>query len=91
MEQLITGNTFQYSGGLIFGGSGEEFNPATGSLVGTFDVGSNNCCCCGTQVLPNSSITRAFALGQTPFFNGFGVTSYNLTQFTPLAVADLSE
>ncbi len=88
---LVTGDTFQYSGGLIFGSSGEEFNPVTGSLVGTFDVGSNNCCCCGTEVLPNSSINRAFALGQTPFFTGFGITSYNLGQFTPLAVADLSE
>jgi hypothetical protein len=87
---LVTGNTFQYSGGLIFGGNGEEFNPATGLLQGAFDVGTS-CCSSGVQVLPNSAINRAFALGQTPFFNSFGITSYNLTKFTPLAVADLTE
>jgi hypothetical protein len=36
---LVEGNTFQYSGGLIFGSNGEEFNPATSLLEGTFDVG----------------------------------------------------
>lgn len=89
---LVTGNTFQYSGGLIFGGNGQEFNPTTGLLQGTFDVG-NGCCCCnaGVEVLPNSALNRAFALGQTPFFNSLGITSYNLTQFTPLAVASLAE
>jgi hypothetical protein len=89
-NNIVTGNTFQYSGGLIFGGNGEEFNPGTGMLLGTFDVGTSNCCS-GIEVLPNSAINRAFALGQTPFFNAFGITSYNLSQFTPLAVADLSE
>jgi hypothetical protein len=91
-NNIVTGDTFDYSGGLIFGGNGQEFNPVTASLVGTFDVRSNSCCCCGgTEIFPNSAINRAFALGQTPFFNAFGITSYNLTQFTPLAVADLSE
>ena len=86
---LVNGNTFQYSGGLIFGGSGEEFNPTTGLLLGTFDVGST--CCSAVELLPDSAINRAFAIAQTPFFNAFGITSYNLTEFTPLAVADLSE
>ena len=86
---LVDGNTIQYSGGLIFGGSGEEFNPTTGLLLGTFDVG-NVCCGPTPQVFPDFNINRAFALGQTPFFNGLGITSYNLTQFTPLAVANLS-
>jgi hypothetical protein len=65
-------------------------NPATGLLLGTFDVGSA-CCNNITQVLPNSALNRAFALGDTPFFSSLGITSYNLTQFTPLAVADLSQ
>jgi len=89
-SDLVTGTTFDYSGGLIFGGNGQEFNPTTSLVLGTFDVGAT-CCSSGPQVLPNSAINRAFALGQTPFFNGFGVTSYNLAQFTPLAVANLSE
>ena len=42
-------------------------------------------------MLPNSSLNRVFALGITPFFNSFGITSYNLTQFTPLAAASLAE
>ena len=88
-NNLVTGNTFQYSGGLIFGSNGQEFNPATGLLLGTFDVGPT-CCGNGVQLLPNSALGRAFALGVTPFFNSFGITSYNLTQFTPVAVADLS-
>lgn len=88
-NNLVTGNTFQYSGGLIFGSSGQEFNPATGLLLGTFDLGPT-CCGNGVQLLPNSALGRAFALGVTPFFNSFGITSYNLTEFTPLAVADLS-
>src|SRR5262249_34879021 len=87
-NNLVTGSSVQFSGGLIFGGGGEEFNPATGLLLGGFDVG--NGCCNSTQVLPNSAINRAFALGQTPFFNGFGITSYNLAQFTPLAAVNLS-
>ena len=87
---LVDGSTFQYSGGLVFGSSGEEFNPATGLLEGTFDVGST-CCSAGPQVLPDSAINRAFALGQTPFFSSFGITSYNLSEFTPLAVASLAE
>ncbi len=89
-SDLVEGSTFQYSGGLVFGANGEEFNPATGLLEGTFDVGST-CCSSGPQVLPDSAINRAFALGQTPFFNSFGITSYNLSEFTPLAVASLAE
>ena len=87
---MVMGNTFQYSGGLIFGGNGQEFNPATGLLLGTFDVGPV-CCSSSPEVLPNSALNRAFALGQTPFFGSFSITSYNLTQFTPLAVASLAE
>ncbi len=88
---LVDGNTFQYSGGLLFGSAGEEFNPATGMLQGTFDVGSTCCNNSSIEVLPDPAINRAFALGQTPFFGSFGITSYNLSQFTPLAVASLAE
>jgi hypothetical protein len=42
-------------------------------------------------VLPDSAINRAFALGDTPFFGSFGITSYNLSEFTPLAAASLAE
>jgi hypothetical protein len=41
--------------------------------------------------LSNSAINRALVLGQTPFFSSLGITSYNLSQFTPVAVASLSE
>ncbi|HXM66645.1 MAG TPA: IPT/TIG domain-containing protein [Candidatus Acidoferrum sp.] len=75
---------------MAFGSNGEEFNPATGLLQGTFDVG-NTCCNGSTQVLADSAINRAFALGQTPFFGPLGITSYNLSEFTPLAVASLAE
>jgi trimeric autotransporter adhesin len=90
---LVTGSAISYSGGLILGGDGQEFNPVTGLLLGTFDTGSAYCCNNngGTQILSNSAINRALVLGQTPFFNSLGITSYNLTQFTPVAVANLSE
>jgi hypothetical protein len=90
-SDVITGGNFQYSGGLIFSGDGQEFDPATGLLLGTFDVGTSPCCYYYyTEILPNSSLNRAFVLGVTPFFDSFSITSYNLTQFTPLAVANLS-
>jgi hypothetical protein len=89
-NDLVTGNTFQYSGGLAFGADGPEFDPATGLLLGTFDVGSV-CCNSSPELLPNSAINRAFVLGATPFFSGFGITSYNLSEFTPVAAASLEE
>ena len=89
---IVNGNAISYSGGLIFGGAGQEFNPATGLLLGTFDTGNNYCCNnTGTEILSNSAINRAFVLGRTPFFSSLGITSYNLSQFTPKAVSDLSE
>jgi len=88
---LVTGNTFQYSGGSIFGSGGAEFDPATGLLQGTFDVGSTCCGSSSIQILPDSAINRAFALGESPFFSSFGITSYNLSEFTPVAVASLAE
>jgi trimeric autotransporter adhesin len=87
---LVEGNTIQYSGGLVFGSSGQEFDPTTGLLEGTFDVGPT-CCNYSMQVLPDSAINRTFSLGQSPFLGTFGITSYNLTEFTPLAVASLAE
>jgi hypothetical protein len=88
----VTGSAISYSGGLILGGDGQEFNPVTGLLLGTFDTGGGNCCNNGgAQILSNSAINRAFVLGQTPFFTSLGITSYNLSQFTPVAVANLSE
>lgn len=86
---IVDGAAISYSGGLIFGGDGQEFNPSTGQLLGTFDVNGSTCCA-ATLVLSNSNINRAFVLGTTPF-EPFGITSYNLTQFTPLVVSDLTE
>lgn len=87
---FVEGNTFQFANNLIYGGDGEVFNPATGLLLGTYDVGANNCCA-SPEVLPAAAINRAFALGNTPFFSSLGITAYNLSQYTPLAVTNLSE
>jgi trimeric autotransporter adhesin len=83
---LVEGNQIQYAAGLIYGGDGQSFNPGMGTLVGTYDVGSN-----GNSVLPDSAISRVFAVGTTPFFNSLGVTAYNLADFTPIAVTSLAE
>ena len=79
-----------YDGGLIYYNLGQVFNPATGELVGGYDVGGT---CCGSpnDLLPESSKNATFVVGITPFFSSFGITSYNLSQFTPNAVIDLSQ
>ena len=89
---MVTGSSISYSGGLIFGSNGQVFNPSSGLLLGTFDVSSTTYCCnYGTdQILSDSNINRAFVLGSTPF-DFFGITSYNLTQFTPSVVSSLDE
>lgn len=89
-NDFVTGTTIDYAAGLIYGNDGKVFNPSTGLLVGSFDLSAS---CCGNgspAVMPDSAINRFFALGVTPFYNYFSVTSYNLTQFTPVAVTDLS-
>lgn len=88
-SSIVQGVNVQYAGGLIYSSNGQAFNPATGLLLGTYDVGSS--CCTSMQLLPNSALNRVYALGITPFFASFGVTGYNLTQFTPVAVASLTE
>jgi hypothetical protein len=88
---LVNGNNIQYAAGLVYGSGGQVLNPQTGLLVGTFDV-SGGGCCPTEQLLPDSAINRLFVVGQTPFFtNALGITSYNLSRFTPLAVTDLSQ
>jgi trimeric autotransporter adhesin len=88
---LVEGSTIAYAGGLIYGSGGEVLNPGTGLLVGTYDLG-NNCCNNGNvQLLPDPAVDRVFAVGNTPFFTPFGVTTYDLEKFTPIAVADLSQ
>jgi trimeric autotransporter adhesin len=90
-DGFVFGTAVQYANGLIYGGDGQVFNPATGLLTGTFDV-ETGCCNSSTLISPDSSISRAFALGTgTPFFNPLGITSYNLTEFTPVAITSLAD
>jgi hypothetical protein len=85
----LEGSTIDYAAGLLYGNDGKVFNPSTGLLVGSFDLNGNSCCSY-PSVLPDSAINRFFALGVTSFYYYFGITSYNLTEFTPVAVTDLS-
>lgn len=87
---LVEGNTIQYAGGLIYGSAGQVLDPTIGLLMGSYDV-SGSGCCTSALLLPDSTIGRVFVLGITPFFNQFGITSYNLAKFTPIAVANLSQ
>jgi hypothetical protein len=89
-NDIVMGDAIQYASGLIYSSNGQVFDPTTGLLVGSFDVGST-CCSGGPQVLPDSTINRAFVVGTTPFFSDFGITTYNLTRFTPQAVANLNQ
>ncbi|MGA8763903.1 MAG: IPT/TIG domain-containing protein, partial [Candidatus Sulfotelmatobacter sp.] len=87
---LVEGTSIEYDAGLIYGSDGQVLNPATGLLLGTYDV-SGGCCNSAGPLLPDSAINRVFALGNTPFFSSFGITSYDLSKFTPLAVTNLSQ
>ncbi len=89
-EDLLDGSVIEYAGGLLYDNVGHVLNPVTGTLVGSYDV-SAGCCSSSAQILPDSPINRVFALGVTPFYNYFGVTSFNLSKFTPVAVANLSQ
>ncbi len=89
-DTLDDSTSIVYDAGLIYGNSGEVFNPATGEQVGDYDVeggnyGSSN------GLLPESSLNSTFVVGTSPFFSSFGITSYNLSHFTPTAVINLSQ
>jgi hypothetical protein len=87
---LVNGSAIAYDSGLIYGGQGEVLNTATGLLVGTYDV-NGSCCGSSTLLLPDAAFNRVFAVGNTPFSPSFGITAYNLAEFTPVASADLSQ
>jgi hypothetical protein len=89
-DTLTNSSNITYDAGLIYGNSGEVFNPATGELTGDYDVGGG-CCGPSNDLLPESAINSVFVVGTTPFFDSFGITSYNLTRFTPNAVINLSQ
>lgn len=90
-NDLVEGNTIQYDAGLIYGSNGQVLNPTTGLLVGTYDVLGGYCCSVSNQLLPDSAIDRVFNVGISPFFSSFGITSYDLAKFTPVAVTNLSQ
>ncbi|HTS36663.1 MAG TPA: hypothetical protein VMH04_13395 [Candidatus Solibacter sp.] len=90
-SNLLEGSTIAYASGLLYDNIGHVFNPTTGLSTGSFDI-VGGCCNSNSQVLPDSAINRLFALGVTPFSENFlGVTTYNLSKFTPTAVANLSQ
>ena len=89
-NSILSGQTIQFDSGLIYSSNGQVFDPSTGLLTGSYDVGSS-CCSGGPQLLPDSAINRVFVAGITPFFNQFGISTYNLSEFTPEAVANLSQ
>jgi hypothetical protein len=89
-DTLSNSSNIVYEAGLIYGNYCEVFNPATGESIGDYDVaggiyGTSN------DLLPESGINSTFVVGTTPFFDSFGITSYNLTRFTPNAVINLSQ
>jgi hypothetical protein len=89
-NSLVEGSTIQYANGLIYGNAGQSFNPSTGLLVGTYDV-AGPYCCSYNPLLPDSAINRVLVAGTTPFSTQFGITAYDLSRFTPIAVANLSQ
>jgi trimeric autotransporter adhesin len=91
-DGLVQGNEIWYANGLIYGNGGQVLNPATGLLLGTYDLGPSECCDYSyDQLLPSPAFNRLFAVGTTPFLGTLGVTAYDLDEFTPLAAASLSQ
>jgi trimeric autotransporter adhesin len=89
---LLDGTLIEYASGLLYDNYGHVLNPQTSLLVGSYDVTGSGCCSSNFQLLPDSPINRVFVLGITPFFNNaLGITSYNLSKFTPVAVTNLSQ
>jgi trimeric autotransporter adhesin len=89
---LVTGSgDIQIDSGIIYSSGGDAFNPATGDLVGVYDFSTNACCNNSLDVLTKSSVNSVFAIGDTSFQDDFGITSYNLARFTPLATINLSQ
>jgi hypothetical protein len=86
-SDLVEGSSIAYADGLIYGNAGQAFNPATGLLLGTFDIGSASCCSYTDLLLPNALFNRMLVVGNTPFLSSFGITSYSLDEFTPQAAA----
>ena len=86
-SDLVEGSSITYADGLIYGNAGQAFNPATGLLLGTFDIGSGGCCSYNNLLLPNAPFNRMLVVGNTPFLSPFGITSYSLDEFTPQAAA----
>ena len=87
---LVQGSAIAYAGGLIYGNGGQVLNPSAGYLGVTDDV-IGGCCYGNVQVVPDPAVDRFFAVGNTSFFNFFGITAYDLQKFTPVAAADLSQ
>jgi hypothetical protein len=89
---LVEGSSIAYADGLIYGNAGEAFNPATGLLLGTYDLSSEGCCDYSyPQILPDAPFNRMLVLGTTPFLATLGITSYSLDEFTPQASVSLSQ
>jgi trimeric autotransporter adhesin len=89
---LLAGNgPIQYSGGLLYSNGGEAFNPATGELAGVYDMQGGYGCCSASELVPESAINTTFVAGTSPFFSELGITSYNLSHFTPEAVINLDQ
>jgi hypothetical protein len=86
-DDLVEGPSIAYADGLIYGAAGEVLNPTTGLLVGSYDVDYEYCYC--DTVLPDPAINRVFVLGETPVAPFFSVTTFNLSQFTAEASANL--
>jgi hypothetical protein len=86
----LTGSgNIEYAAGLIYDDSGQVFNPASGELMGSYDVNGSY----GTTnpLFPEPAINSTFVVGTSPFISPFGITSYNLSQFIPQATISLPQ
>lgn len=73
---------FDRGTGIIYGDDGHTADPTTGQPVGVFNASG--------AMVPDSSIDRAFFLGQPPGASDFVLTSFDLGHYTPVAQAHVA-
>ncbi len=78
------GNPIKFANGLVYGGSGQVVNPATGDIVGTFSgigFGSN-------PIAVDLANGRVFFISSGIFGNTLQLRAYDINTFVPIGFVD---
>jgi sugar lactone lactonase YvrE len=82
---FFAGNRLKYSNGLVYGSKGQVIDPATGLILGTFQVPSSSS---DTLVAPDPVNGRVFFLAKIN--SVWQIQSFDINTFLPLGAVNLS-